>query len=71
MNDNKKYTSFKIAFGILLLFTVILFIFNKNKTNAIISGAATAAVGLIYLYFKISDILTARRKKARRMHLDK
>lgn len=71
MNNKKKYISFKLAFGVLVISTVILAFSNKDKTESIISGFSALAIGVIYLYFKISDIIEERHKKARKIHLDK
>lgn len=69
--DDKHYLSFKVALGVLFVATIILFLVNKNKSEAIVSGAATIVVGIILGYFKLVDFLDKRHEKQRRMHLDK
>ncbi len=71
MDDHKKYTSFKIAFGVLVVSTMILVFSRKSRVDALISGIAAIAIGIIFLYFKLSDLMEERRKKAHKMHLDK
>ncbi|MCH4009002.1 hypothetical protein [Companilactobacillus sp.] len=70
MRYQHRYVSFVAAIVVLLIATMIL-IFSRNMREAFISGAATIAVALIYLYFKITDLLAEHHKKARKLHLDK
>ncbi|WP_125710934.1 hypothetical protein [Companilactobacillus zhongbaensis] len=67
----KKYLSFEIALGILLTATIILFLVNKNKTEAIFAAVATMIAGGALFYFKMEDHLKKREAKKRKMHLDK
>lgn len=74
MDDNKKYMSFKIAFTVLLIVTVILIFNKKGRIDAFIAGFSTLAVGLIYSYFKIEDLIAIHHQKlikARHEHLNK
>lgn len=70
MGDN-DYLFFEIVFGILLIGTIALLLFDKNKSEALVSGIATLVVGSIFGYFKLVKFLDKKHAQQKRMHLDK
>ncbi|AKP68027.1 hypothetical protein [Companilactobacillus ginsenosidimutans] len=69
MDDHKKYTSFKIAFGFLLVSTIILSFSKKSRVDLIISLMSALAVAAIYLYFKLIDLMDKHKKLHKTNHV--